>query len=113
MKNEMIILLQQVELQKEGILNFTGRKIKSVDLSGEIVEIDEIQPIHTYRGWKERGFQVKKGEKAIAKFPIWQYSSKKVESEDSEEQKANGHMYMKMSAFFSDKQVEKIEKEVK
>ena len=112
----MIILLQQVELQKEGKLKFTGKKIKVVDLSGELVEIDEIQPIHTYNGWKSRGYQVKKGEKAIAKFPVWAFSAKKksAETEDDENVKGTGHMYMKMSAFFSDEQVEKIEeKEVK
>lgn len=63
MTNQMIILTQQVELQKEGILKFTGKKMTVVDLSGELVEIDEIQPIHTYNGWKSRGYQVKKGEK--------------------------------------------------
>lgn len=114
MNNTMIILLQQVELQKEGKLKFTGKKIKVVDLSGELVEIDEIQPIHTYKGWKSRGYQVKKGEKAVAKFPIWTYSVKKKSDEDEENSIGTGHMYMKMSAFFSDEQVEKIEeKEVK
>lgn len=114
MTNQMIILTQQVELQKEGILKFTGKKMTVVDLSGELVEIDEIQPIHTYKGWKSRGYQVKKGEKAIAKFPIWTYSVKKKSDEDEENVKGTGHMYMKVSAFFSDEQVEKIEeKEVR
>ena len=110
MTNQMIILLQQVELQKEGILKFTGRKIKVLNqLTAEIEEIDEIQPIHTYAGWKSLGYQVKKGEKAIAKFPVWTYSVKK--SEVNGEEKQTSKMYMKTSAFFTDEQVEKIKED--
>ena len=113
MTNQHIILLQQIELQKEGILKFTGRKIKILNLAGEQVEIDEIQPIHTYQGWKALGYQVKKGEKAIAKFPVWTYSAKKVEEDENKEKIVAGKMYMKTSAFFTDEQVEKVEKETK
>jgi len=111
MTNQMIILTQQVELQKEGILKFTGKKMTVVDMSGELIEIDEIQPIHTYKGWKSRGYQVKKGEKAVAKFPIWTYSAKKKSDEDEENSIGTGHMYMKTSAFFTDEQVEKIKED--
>ena len=70
MTNAMIIITEQVRLQQEGILKYTGRYINAVGLDGVITKIPEIQPIHTYNGWKARGYQVKKGEKAIAKFPI-------------------------------------------
>lgn len=57
------------------------------------------EEIHTYEGWKRRGFIVKKGEKAIAKFPIW----KQVTNKDGEE-----HMFMKNSCWFSTRQVQKV-----
>ena len=108
MTNEMIILSQQIELQKQGVLRFTGNKIRALDLNtGESVEIDEIQPIHTFAAWKEKGFKVKKGEHAIAKFPIWKHTVK--ETEDGKEEK----MFMKTAAFFSDDQVEKMERRSK
>ena len=80
-------------------------------------EEGEIQEIHTYQAWKKLGFQVKKGEKAIAKFAVWTFNAKKkkdeeepAETDDSTETKKRGRMYMKMSAFFTDEQVERIQK---
>ena len=104
MTNAQIIFENQIALASEGILK--------VDDNGDI------QPIHTYNAWKARGFQVKKGEKAVAKFPIWKYSnSKKNDDEaseaDGENEVQRGRCFMKMSAFFTDEQVEPIkEKEV-
>lgn len=104
MTNAQIIFENQMLLANEGILKFT--------------DDGEIQPIHTYNAWKARGFQVKKGEKAVAKFAIWKYSnSKKKDDEESEAEGENevqkGRCFMKMSAFFTDEQVEPIkEKEV-
>lgn len=66
--------------------------------------------IHTYAHWQSLGFQVKKGEKAVAKFPIWKYTSKKKKEETEEEAQVAGHCFMKMSAWFTDQQVEPIEK---
>ena len=117
MTNEMIILTEQIELLRQGVLKYTGRKIKVLNMiSNEIEEIDEIQPIHTFNGWKKRGYRVKKGEKAIAKFPIWKYVTKvskevaeAVDETDTDHIEGHGKMYMKTSAFFSDSQVEKIE----
>ena len=63
--------------------------------------------IHTYAGWQERGYQVKKGEKAIAKFPIWKYTKGKKEMTEEDAQ-AKGYCFMKNSAWFSDLQVEPI-----
>lgn len=65
--------------------------------------------IHTYSHWKSMGYQVKRGEKAIAKFPIWKYTTKK-KGESEEEAQANKHCFLKNSAWFSDSQVELIEK---
>ena len=74
----------------------------------------EIQPIHTYQVWKKLGYQVKKGETAIAKFQIWKcVNNKKQAEEEAEnkeeiEQKGRKFFFKKMSAFFTDAQVEKI-----
>lgn len=90
MTNMMIVLMQTSLLIADG-------------------KITADNEIHTYAHWKSMGYQVKKGEKAIAKFPIWKYTSgKKKESE--EEAQANGHCFMKNSAWFADFQVEPLEK---
>lgn len=67
--------------------------------------------IHTYGYWKSLGFQVKKGEKAIAKFPIWKYTKGKTKDMDEEEAQAKGFCFMKNSAWFSNEQVEPIKEE--
>lgn len=63
--------------------------------------IDE--DIHTFQKWKAMGYSVRKGEKAIAKFPIWKYT---VKEKDGEEE---AHTFMKMSCWFSTSQVERRE----
>lgn len=71
--------------------------------------IGEDDMIHTYARWEAMGYQVKKGEKAIAKFPVWKYTNKKKAEEVSEEEaQARGYCFMKVSSFFSTKQVEPI-----
>lgn len=112
MTNAMIILLEQTKLAEEGILQYTGRMIDAVNvMTGEPTQIPEIQPIHTYNGWKARGFQVKKGEKAVAKFPIWKYTKRKTKEMAEEEAQQKGYCFMKMSAWFTDTQVEQIKAE--
>jgi len=64
--------------------------------------------LHTYETWKKLGYQVKRGEKSQHKITIWKYSSKKVEDEDGEEVQ-KGRCFPKLSAFFTQDQVEKIE----
>lgn len=108
MTNAMIIELNKLELQKQGILKYTGRTVHGLNLAGEEVELPEIQPIHTFNGWKSRGFRVKRGEHAIAKFPIWKYTGKR-KNETEEEAQEKGYCFMKLSAFFTDEQVEKID----
>lgn len=73
-----------------------------------LIMAGKIQPneeIHTFQRWKEMGFSVKKGEHAVAKFPIWKMGTKK---DDDGEEKTTGRMFMKNSAFFSTAQVEPI-----
>lgn len=109
MTNEMIIMAEKVRLQKEGILKYTGRYLDVIGDDGVITKIPEIQSIHTFAAWKALGYKVMKGQKAITRIPIWKYSAPKVQDEspvDGVEPK--GRMFMKVSAFFSEEQVEKI-----
>ena len=109
MTNAEIILGEQIRLADEGIIKILRWDTFEAE-DGEELKIPVFQPIHTYNAWKRLGYQVKKGEKAIAKFAVWHWTSKKKkEDEDEEKAVANGKCYMKMSAFFTDEQVEKIE----
>ena len=114
MTNAMIILLESVKLMENGILAPTGQKIVVEYNDGEQKEVDIPECIHTYQHWKSLGYQVKKGQKAIAQFPIWKYiknGKEKQEEEQVTEEEAQkrGYCYMKMSSFFKQDQVEKIE----
>ena len=66
------------------------------------------ETIHTYKKWKELGYQVYRGEKAIVALNIWQFFQKNVDDEDEEKQ-PEGKMRVKKAYFFSTKQVFKIE----
>lgn len=97
MTNVAIIMDESMRLVEQGVL-------KMVNCDG--VEMPE--PIHTFAGWKARGYKVKKGEKSFIKFPIWKYTEKEVEKEGSEEKEVESAIFGKMSCFFTMAQVEKI-----
>lgn len=101
MTNQQIILMESVKLMEDGILSGSGVIVETPE--GKKLELPE--DIHTYAHWKSLGYQVKRGEKAIAQFPIWKYTSKK-KDETEEETQENGHCFMKMSSFFKTSQVE-------
>lgn len=107
MTNEQIIMKEKIDLLKEGKIKTTGRILTIPLADGSVVQIPETEQIHTFQGWKERGYLVRKGEKAITKFAVWHYSkSKKIKvTPDGEEN--NGKCYLRMSSFFSASQVEK------
>lgn len=109
MTNEMIIQIETSKLAEQGILQYTGRVLKGLNVMGEEVEIKEIEPIHTYKGWEKLGYKVKKGEHSKIKFPIWFWKKgKKKETEDGEEEVTKGNCYMKNAAWFTVAQVEKV-----
>lgn len=103
--NGEIILRQSLELMKQGVLKPTGRVFTQELPDGTKVELPEPEPIHTYNGWKELGYQVKRGQKAVASFPIWKYSSKKDEESGEE---IGGKCFQKKAFWFTFEQVEKI-----
>lgn len=112
MTNAQIILLESVRLMEEGVLAATGElmRVEVPDAEGNLVvkELPVPEAIHTYNGWLERGFQVRRGEHACCQFSIWKHISKKVsnEEEGSEDQEV-GRMIMKLSSFFKASQVDK------
>ena len=62
MTNAQIISLATAEFLEKGTLKLIG---------------GEPEEIHTFEGWKERGYCVRKGEKSDIKITIWKHSTKK------------------------------------
>lgn len=97
--NAQLIEAAQMMLYAEGKLRATS---------------NGIEPIHTYAAWKSAGYQVRRGEKAIAKFAIWKYAERKKKDSESAaansdgEEKPKARMFLKESAFFAASQVDKI-----
>ena len=118
MTNAQIIMNESFRLMEEGILKGSGQYTEIETADGTMtVEIPE--DIHTFNGWKARGYQVKKGEKSSIKFPIWKHTVKmlKTDTGNADLDKANAlvneqggqtNMFMKVAAFFTAAQVEPI-----
>ncbi len=112
MTNAQIILSESVRLVEEGKIGTTGRFLIVEDNEGNRRQIPEPETIHTFAERKNRGLLVKKGEHAVASFPIWMYDerrrAKKTESEDENTVAADsgeGRYFMKRAAFFARSQV--------
>ena len=103
--NVQIIMNQSIELMQQGILKPTGRVLVVETADGSKIELPEPEPIHTYNGWKELGYQVKKGEHAKAQFPIWKWKGQKNEETGEEE---GGSCYQRKAFWFTFDQVEKV-----
>lgn len=117
MTNYQIILNESIRLMNEGIIGTTGRKItvehEKVNEDGEkeVVKeiIDEPEEIHTFADWKSRGYFVQKGQKAKAKFMIWNFTNKAskrvIEARKAagkeDEESPDPHYYMKEAYFFT------------
>ena len=102
--NVQIIFNESLKLVQQGILKSTGKTIVLEMQDGSKKEMPEPEPIHTYNGWKELGYQVKKGEHAKAQFPIWKYKGQKNEETGEEE---GGKCYQRKAFWFTFDQVEK------
>lgn len=106
MTNAQIIFSAAQSLAEQGIIGYTGRVFEYVDDAGNKQTMRETEPIHTYAAWRELGYQVQKGQKAVAQFVIWKHSGDKVDSETGEEKP--GKMFMKRASFFKASQVQAI-----
>ena len=83
------------ELLKQG-------KIKGIQYGETIIP----EQLNTYQAWKEQGRQVKKGERAIAKVPLWKHKTKQIEK-DGEEREVSS-IFMKTASLFTIAQTEVI-----
>ena len=93
MTNEEIIYRASIDLVKEG-------KLKTVETPlGTMPE-----PIHTFAGWKARGYSVKKGEHSEIKLTIWKCKPKEIEVDG--ETKEVPKMFSRVASFFTAEQVE-------
>lgn len=124
MTNAQIVFNKRFELMKEGVIGTTGRKmmVQYTDDDGQesVVEMMEPEQIHTFKAWKDLGYIVRKGEKARARFTIWNFSNrvskaKRAELEAAgvmpEDVEGSGHYFMKQACFFAASQVQKIGEE--
>lgn len=122
MTNEIIIFENSLHLMESGKIKGTGQfcEIEYEDGSKKTVEIPE--DIHTFNGWKSLGYSVKKGEHAIASFPIWKHTTKSADENTGDENldalnaeinRQGGHekMFMKTAFFFTQDQVEPLDQE--
>lgn len=66
--------------------------------------IPESTPLLTYGAWRERGYQVKRGEHARHKVTLYKHKSIK----DADGQEAKSCMFLKTCCLFLPDQVEKI-----
>lgn len=87
----------------------------NIDIILEYMQLNKLDPnkivLNTYAQWKKLGYQVKKGEKSKHRISVWKRSIKKVENEDGEKEEVdNGRYFLKESAFFTQDQVEAINK---
>ena len=106
MTNADIIFKESQQLAKDGVIGYTGRVLQFKDDAGNVIEVHETEPIHTYNAWKDLGYQVKKGEKAVAQFTIWKYRAGKHNEETDEVEQAK--MFMKKASFLTAAQVQAI-----
>lgn len=110
MTNSEIILSNRVFLMEQGVIKATEEMMEYSDEKGKR-KINVPEEIHTFQTWKSSGYQVKRGEHAIAKFPIWKYRQGKQqekELEEGQEQVKSGRCFMKMAFFFTFDQVQPI-----
>lgn len=125
MTNAEIIFRESCELMRAGILSGSGIIGTFTDENGEEQKIELPEEIHTFAAWKQAGYIVKKGEKAIAAFPVWKYKESRrnrpeqaqtgpadgeqaSEQIDGEQARQAGRMFMKTAYFFKRAQVERI-----
>ena len=108
----MIIMNRSLELMEAGLLKGSGEygNIKTAD--GETKRVELPEEIHTFAAWKELGYAVKKGEKSKIKINIWKYTQKEKPAEELTgnpiEDAPITNMFMKLAAFFTADQVERI-----
>ena len=112
MTNAQIIFNAQLKLMEQGVIGSTGRQLTYEKEDGTKELVPEPEPIHTYAIWKELGYQVSKGQKAIATIQIWKHTepATRKDKNSGEEMEVGEKMFMKTAYFFKRDQVEEISK---
>lgn len=83
------------------------RELLTKEQVNEMLEKFGMLPYMTYQEWKYKGYQVKKGSKAIIKTKLWKKVKNKKKDEDNKEE---SKFIMVSASLFDSSQVEKIEK---
>jgi len=111
MTNNEIISNARFSLMEQGLLNGSGvfAEVVAEDGSRRTVELPE--EIHTFQGWKARGFKVNRGEHSKIKLSIWKHTTRRVADEDGNEEDQD-RMFMTDAYFFTPSQVAPIEPRV-
>lgn len=105
MTNKQIIMINSIELMKAGKIAGSGKIVTTEN--GNTFELPEA--IHTFQHWKQCGYSVIKGSKAVAAFPIWKHVIKKLKDENGNfTGETSQKMIMKKAAFFAASQVEPL-----
>lgn len=60
MTNAQIILNESFNLMEKGVLKGSGTYGVMIDENGKERKVEFPEDIHTFNGWKERGYSVKK-----------------------------------------------------
>lgn len=118
MTNAQIILNESIRLMEEGVLKGSGQ-FGEIETENGKVQVELPEAIHTFQGWKDLGYSVKKGEKSSIKFPIWKHTTKMLNTNTGNaeldkmntqinEQGGQENMFMKTAAWFTFAQVEPI-----
>ena len=108
MTNATIIFNAQQQLLQEGKLRPTGRMLRFETADG-VQMLPEAEDIPTFQRWKALGYQVRKGEHAVADFSIWKYTTRVTSTEDEENAQESGYCFLKRSFWFSASQVDPIQ----
>lgn len=86
------------------------RELLTKEQVNEMLEKFGMLPYMTYQEWKYKGYQVKRGSKAVIKTKLWKKVKNKKKDEDNEEE---SKFIMVSASLFDSSQVEKIEKVAK
>ena len=107
MTNAQIIFTESCRLMQEGVIGTTGRMVTIEMADGTETRVMEPEAIHTYNGWKARGYQVRRGEHRIAEFFIWKAGSAGKSDDESNEPELS-RMFWKKAFFFKASQCDEI-----
>lgn len=105
MTNEQIIFNSRLELLEQGLIGTTGNTIVFEDSEGKKVEVLEPEQLHTFKEWERLGYRVIRGQHAVVKLNIWKHVVRKADKVDEADRET---MFMKLSSFFSQSQVEPL-----